>query len=32
VHDFNVHIDSNGVFWMVPVDGDAVKVDFDGAG
>jgi hypothetical protein len=26
-----VHIDSNDVFWMVPVAHDAVKVDFDDA-
>jgi hypothetical protein len=30
VHDYNVHIDSNDVFWMVPVGQDAVKVDFNG--
>lgn len=29
IHDFNVHIDSNDVFWMVQVDNDAVEVDFD---
>src|SRR5260370_23507570 len=29
MHDYNVHIDSNDVFWMVPVAHDAVKVDFD---
>ena len=29
MHDFNVHIDSNHVFWMVQVDDDAVQVDFD---
>jgi len=29
IHDFNVHIDSNDVFWMVEVEHDAVKVDFD---
>ena len=29
IHDFNVHIDSNDVFWMVQVDDDAVEVDFD---
>jgi hypothetical protein len=29
IHDFNVHIDSNDVFWMVQVEHDAVKVDFD---
>jgi hypothetical protein len=26
-----VHIDSNDVFWMVPVDHDAVEVDFENA-
>jgi hypothetical protein len=31
VHDFNVHIDSNDVFWMVPVADDAVEVNFDAA-
>lgn len=29
IHDFNVHIDSNDVFWMVPVADDAVEVDFN---
>jgi hypothetical protein len=29
IHDYNVHIDSNDVFWMIPVAHDAVKVDFD---
>jgi hypothetical protein len=29
IHDFNVHIDSNDVFWMVQVDGEAVLIDFD---
>jgi hypothetical protein len=29
IHDYNVHIDSNDVFWMVSVANDAVKVDFD---
>jgi hypothetical protein len=29
IHDYNVHIDSNDVFWMVQVDDDAVKIDFD---
>jgi hypothetical protein len=29
IHDFNVHIDSNGVFWMVEVEHDAVEIDFD---
>jgi hypothetical protein len=31
VHDYNVHIDSNDVFWMVPVTDDAVEVDFNQA-
>jgi hypothetical protein len=31
IHDYNVHIDSNDVFWMIPVEHDAVKVDFDQA-
>jgi hypothetical protein len=26
-----VHIDANDVFWMIPVDDDAVEVDFDAA-
>jgi hypothetical protein len=30
-HDYNVHVDRNDVFWMVPVRHDAVEVDFDGA-
>jgi hypothetical protein len=29
IHDFNVHIDSNDVFWMVEMEHDAVQVDFD---
>jgi len=29
IHDYNVHIDSNDVFWMVPLAHNAVKVDFD---
>jgi hypothetical protein len=29
IHDYNVHIDSNDVFWMVEVEDDAVEVDFD---
>jgi hypothetical protein len=29
IHDFNVHIDSNDVFWMVQVEHDALEVDFD---
>lgn len=31
IHDYNVHIDSNDVFWMVAVAHDAVGVDFDEA-
>lgn len=26
-----MHIDSNDVFWMIPLEHDAVEVDFDGA-
>jgi hypothetical protein len=29
IHDYNVHIDSNDVFWMVRVAHNAVEVDFD---
>jgi hypothetical protein len=29
IHDYNVHIDSNDVFWMVPAAHEAVRVDFD---
>lgn len=29
IHDYNVHIDSNDVFWMVEVEDNAVKLDFD---
>jgi hypothetical protein len=29
IHDYNVHIDSNQVFWTVRVPDDAVDVDFD---
>jgi hypothetical protein len=29
IHDYNVHIDSNDVFWMAPVDHEAVVVNFD---
>ncbi len=29
IHDYNVHIDSNDVFWMIQVKHDAVEVDFD---
>ena len=28
IHDYNVHIDSNQVFWMIRVPDDAVNVDF----
>lgn len=31
IHDYNVHVDRNDVFWMIPVRQGAVKVDFDGA-
>jgi len=31
MHDYNVHIDSNDVFWMVRVAPAAVTVDFAGA-
>jgi hypothetical protein len=29
IHDYNVHVDRNDVFWMIPVRQDAVEVDFD---
>jgi hypothetical protein len=29
IHDFNVHVDSNDVFWMVRVSDDAVRVDVE---
>jgi hypothetical protein len=29
IHDYNVHVDRNDVFWMIPVKHDAVKVNFD---
>jgi hypothetical protein len=29
IHDYNVHIDSNDVFWMIPVSNDTLKVDFE---
>ena len=29
IHDYNVHVDRNDVFWMIPVRHDAVEVDFD---
>jgi hypothetical protein len=28
IHDYNVHIDTNQVFWMIRVPDDAVDVDF----
>jgi hypothetical protein len=28
-HDYNVHVDRNDVFWMIPIRHDAVEVDFD---
>jgi hypothetical protein len=31
IHDYNVHIDSNDVFWMIPLEHDAVRVEFDEA-
>jgi len=31
IHDYNVHVDRNDVFWMIPVRHDAVEVDFDGS-
>lgn len=29
IHDYNVHVDRNDVFWMIGVRRDAVEVDFD---
>ena len=29
IHDYNVHVDRNDVFWMIPVRHDAVEVDFE---
>ena len=29
IHDYNVHVDRNDVFWMIPVRHDAVQADFD---
>lgn len=29
IHDYNVHVDRNDVFWMIGVKHDAVEVDFD---
>ena len=31
IHDYNPHIESNGLFWTVPVASEAVEVDFDDA-
>jgi hypothetical protein len=31
IHDYNPHIDSNDVFWTIPVPREAVEVDFDDA-
>jgi hypothetical protein len=31
IHDYNVHIDANDVFWMIRVENDSVDVDFDQA-
>lgn len=31
IHDYNAHIDSNDVFWMIGVSQEAVAVDFAGA-
>jgi hypothetical protein len=31
IHDYNVHVDRNDVFWMIRVRHEAVEVDFDGA-
>jgi hypothetical protein len=31
IHDYNVHVDRNDVFWMIPVRHHAVEVDFDGS-
>jgi hypothetical protein len=31
IHDYNVHIDSNDVFWMIAVADDAVEVEFNQA-
>jgi hypothetical protein len=28
IHDYNVHIDANQVFWMIRVPDDAVDIDF----
>jgi hypothetical protein len=31
IHDYNVHIDVNAVFWMIRLGHGAVEVDFDNA-
>lgn len=31
IHDYNPHIEANGLFWTVPVSHSAVRVDFDRA-
>lgn len=31
IHDYNVHVDRNDVFWMIRMRHEAVEVDFDGA-
>ena len=31
IHDYNVHVDRNDVFWMIPAKGSSVEVDFDDA-
>jgi hypothetical protein len=31
IHDYNPHIEANGLFWTVPVRDRAVNVDFDSA-
>jgi hypothetical protein len=29
IHNYNVHVDRNAVFWMIELKSDAVDVDFD---
>jgi hypothetical protein len=31
IHDYNVHVDRNDVFWMIAVKHDGVEVDFENA-
>jgi hypothetical protein len=31
IHDYNVHVDRNDVFWMIPTKNNSVEVDFDDA-